>query len=223
MKNVLITGASGLIGGQLTQDFKQAGFQVTHLGRKANANASPLVYGWDIAAQKIDQAALLDKQIIVNLAGAPVADKRWTDARKQEIIDSRVKSTELLVREILALETKPAVFIAASAVGYYGMVTTEQIFAEDNAPASDFFGQCCAAWEQALKPLQEAGVRVVILRIGVVLAKDGGALPKLAGPVKAFIGSPLGSGKQWVPWIHLNDLSKMFLFATQNETLNGVY
>ncbi len=223
MKNVLITGASGLIGVQLTQDFKQAGFQITHLGRKANANRIPRVYGWDIDAQKIDHEALHGKQIIVNLAGAPVADKRWTDARKKEIIDSRVKSTELLVRSILALEHKPEVFVAASAVGYYGMVTTEQIFTEDAAPSTDFFGHCCSAWEAALKPLQDAGVRVVILRIGVVLAKSGGALPKLAGPIKAFIGSPLGSGKQWVPWIHLNDLSKLFLYVAQNETIQGIY
>jgi uncharacterized protein len=223
MKNVLITGASGLIGGRLTQEFLQAGFQVAHLGRKPNASKSARVYGWDIDAQKIDPEAVLDKQIIVSLAGTPVADKRWTDARKKEIIDSRVKSTELLVRSILALENKPEVFVAASAVGYYGMVTTEQIFTEDAAPSTDFFGQCCSAWEAALKPLQDAGVRVVILRIGVVLAKEGGALPKLAGPVKAYIGSPLGSGKQWVPWIHLSDLSKMFLFAAQNQTVNGVY
>ncbi len=221
--NILITGASGLIGHHLTSKFLMAGHKVAHLGRTKSSSAIIQQFQWDLKSQTIEEGAVTWADAIVNLAGANVSEGRWTDKRKLEIIESRTEGTKLIAKAIQREKAKVKCFVSASAVGYYGMITTDKIFSETAAPSTDFFGVCCSKWESTIDLLEEIGLRTVKLRIGVVLAKEGGALPKLILPVKWFIGSPLGSGKQWMPWIHIDDLCELFLKGVEDEKMSGAY
>jgi uncharacterized protein (TIGR01777 family) len=221
--NILITGASGLVGSHLTEFLAEKGYTVAHLGRKKVRGASVSQFAWDPVNGTIDEGAVAWADAIVHLAGANVAEGRWTEKRKKQIIDSRVKGAQLLAKTVRKENAKAKVFVSAAAVGWYGMITSEKIFTETDLPAGDFFGDVCLKWENAADLLDEAGLRTVKLRIGVVLAKDGGALQKLAAPVKWFAGSPLGSGKQWMPWIHIDDLCALFLKAIEDEQMRGAY
>lgn len=221
--NILITGASGLLGTHLTKMLLAQRHAVAHLGRKKVSIENVQSFTWDIENGKMEAEGIRWAEAIIHLAGANVSDKRWTASRKREIIDSRVKSSELLAKTLKVENEKLKVFVSASAVGIYGMTTEEKIFTEKDKPASDFFGDCCRKWETAVDLVEEIGIRRVKLRIGIVLAKDGGALPKLSAPVKYFIGSPLGSGKQWMPWIHIDDLCALFLKAVEDKNMNGAY
>ncbi|MDQ3111408.1 MAG: TIGR01777 family oxidoreductase [Bacteroidota bacterium] len=221
--NILITGASGLIGTHLTDFLTKQGHEVAHLGREKSSGNSIRQFVWDPANGTIENGAVAWADAIVHLAGANVAEGRWTEKRKEEIIESRVKGAQLLAATIRKENAKAKVFVSAAAVGFYGMITSEIIFKEIDPPASDFFGMVCLKWENSADLVEETGLRTVKLRIGVVLAKDGGALPKLAGPVKWFAGSPLGSGKQWMPWIHIDDLCALFLKAIEDGRMNGPY
>lgn len=220
---ILITGASGLVGSHLAPLLLEKGHAVAHLGRGKGNNSQVTYFRWNPEQNELDTAATEWADLVVNLAGAPVADKRWTEARKKTIIDSRVKGLRLMADAIKKQVKKPVALISASAVGIYGITTNEKIYSETDLPAADFFGDCCRQWETAADLFEEMQIRTVKLRIGVVLAKDGGALPKLAGPVKWGIGSPLGSGKQWIPWIHIDDLCAMFIKAIEDESLAGAY
>jgi uncharacterized protein len=224
MKNVLITGGSGLVGTHLTRLLQKKGYSVAHLGRGKSA-AVPGVkqYHWDPQQQTVDDAAIAGADIIVHLAGAGVADEKWTAERKKLIISSREQSAALLANALKRLGKKPEVVVSASAIGWYGMITTDQI-SEENEPAHpDFFGECCKRWEQSIDPVAELGIRLVKLRIGIVLARESGFLLKVAAPVRWFGGSPLGTGKQWIPWIHIDDLCAMFLQAVEQQSMQGVY
>jgi uncharacterized protein (TIGR01777 family) len=161
--------------------------------------------------------------VIVHLAGANVGTKKWTASRKQEIIDSRVKSGELLLDKIKKSKSKPEAFITASAVGYYGLQTSEKIFSENDPPADDFFGEVGKAWESVLEKTNNVNIRSVAMRIGVVLAQEDGALPKMSIPLKFGFGTQIGSGKQYIPWIHIDDIVSMFLMAIENGTMHGAF
>lgn len=203
---------------------QQRGHTVAHLVRGNGSVSNGITaFRWAPEKNEIDAKAIEWADVIVNLSGAPVADKRWSDERKKLIVSSRVQGLELFAKAIHAAAKKPKALVSASAVGFYGMLTSEKIFSETDLPSEDFFGQCCSQWEQAADLCTAENLRVVKLRIGVVLAKDGGALPKLAGPVKWFVGSPLGTGKQWMPWIHIEDLCAMFCKAIEDEQMSGVY
>lgn len=221
--NILITGASGLIGTHLTEFLIARGHKVGHLGRKKTRDERVEHFTWNLEKDEIDEAAGKWADAIIHLAGANVSEMRWTNERKKEIIGSRVKSAQLLARLLKNETVKPKVLISASGIGYYGMVTGEKIFSETDPPSRDFFGECCSKWESSADLFEEMDIRVVKLRIGVVLAGDGGALQKIAGPVKWFIGSPFASGKQWMPWIHIDDLCALFLKAIEDEQMLGVY
>jgi uncharacterized protein (TIGR01777 family) len=221
-KNILITGASGLIGTRLTELLLQKGHQVSHLGRKAGQGSEPS-FVWDVTAQTMDGKSLHGIDTIVHLAGAGVADKPWTKRRKQEILDSRVLSTQLLYKTLS--ENKHAVtsFISASAIGYYGFERGHELLTESSSPGSDFLATVTQQWEEAIDKLQELSLRVAKLRIGIVLSEKGGALKPLVTPVKLFIGSPIGTGEQMLSWIHIDDLCAMFVYLIENEGLNGAY
>jgi uncharacterized protein (TIGR01777 family) len=220
---VLITGASGLVGFHLTKLLLAKGYEVGHLGRKKNGDGAVKQFTWNPLNETIEKGAIAWADVIVHLAGANVSEGRWTEKRKKEIIDSRVKGAQTLAKAVRDENSKAKIFISAAAVGWYGMITSEKIFAENDPPANDFFGTVCLKWENAADLLEEAGLRTVKLRIGVVLAKESGALPQLAAPVKWFVGSPLGSGKQWMPWIHIDDLCELFLKTIEDETMSGAY
>ncbi|OJW13818.1 TIGR01777 family oxidoreductase [Mucilaginibacter sp. 44-25] len=222
-KNILITGGSGLLGKQLTHELLNKGYNVSHLSRKPNPNNTRVkTFVWDVNKGEIDPACIDGVDTIIHLAGAGIADKRWTDKRKKEITDSRTKSITLVYSLLRDNPHRVKAVISASGINYYGDCG-DRILNEDTPPANDFIGNCCVDWENAVDQGTEFGLRIVKFRTGVVLDKKGGALPKLAIPVKLGIGSALGNGKQWVPWIHTRDVIGMYIFALENERLAGVF
>ena len=222
MNKILITGASGLIGSKLTSLLQKNNYEVIQLSRrKSNGNIKTFL--WDLNKNYIEQGALENVDHIIHLAGAGIADKRWTDKRKREIIDSRVKSAELLFNEIEKIEIKPKSFISASAVGYYGAITSDKIFTEEVQPGSDFVANVCQKWEESTKPFSDLGIRTVQLRFGVVLSPEGGALKKMLLPTKLGFGSALGSGRQYFPWIHISDAIAAVEKCIRDNDMKGAY
>ena len=223
MKNVLITGGTGLIGKHLSERLIQSGYRVSVLSRERNNNSKIPVYAWDVEKKTIDNEALENVDYIVHLAGANISERRWTEKRKQLILDSRVKSSNLIFEELKRKNIKLKAFISASAVGYYGAVTSNKIFNETDFAPHDFLGETCRLWEQTTKQFENVGIRTVIIRAGIVLAKEDGALSKMMGPVKMGIGSAIGDGKQYIPWIHIDDICNIFIKAIENDAMHGAY
>jgi len=222
MAKVLISGGSGMIGKALSKLLINKGHSVVHLGRKENLSSNIKCYRWDLTKNWIDERAFENVDIIVNLAGAGIADKRWTAERKKEILDSRVISSKLLVKEANNRLGKIKVFVGGSAIGFYGAVTTDKIYTENDLPGNDYMADVCVKWENEYHQLNE-NIRKVIIRTGVVLSKEAGALPKLVTPIKFGIGSAIGNGKQIVPWIHINDIVSLFYDGICNESMKGIY
>lgn len=222
MSKILITGASGLIGTKLSSFLSQKGYEIIHLSRNKK-NGKFKSFQWNIETGFLERGALENVDHIIHLAGAGIADKRWTTKRKKEIIDSRVKSAELLFNEISNLEKKPKSFISASAVGYYGAVTSEIIYSENDKPGDDFVTEVSKLWESSAKQFSDLGIRTVQLRFGVVLSPNGGALKKMLLPTKLGIGSALGSGKQYLPWIHILDAIRAIEKCVVDDNINGAY
>jgi uncharacterized protein (TIGR01777 family) len=218
-KRILITGASGLVGSRLTELLQQHGHEVWHLSRSNEGTVK--TFQWDVHKQTIHPGALEGVNTIVHLAGAGVADKRWTNKRKKEIIDSRVQSIKLLFSELEKGNHEVKDFVSASAIGYYGFDHPEKIFREADPPGTDFLAQVTKQWEAEADTLTSLGLRVVKMRLGVVLAKNGGALKPIASTVKRYVGAPLGSGNQFISWIHLDDVCGMFIKAIADGKING--
>lgn len=225
MSKVLITGGTGAIGQNLIPRLLSEGWQVNVVGRSANAILPEgcSYYQWDLQKMKMPKASLEGVSHIVHLAGAGIADERWTDNRKREIRDSRVNPILLISRTIRELGTKLDCVVSASGIGYYGAVTKDKIFVEDDDPNLDFLGRTCQAWENAITYISDSCKREVRLRTGVVLMKDQGAIPKLIMPAKFGLGSPLGTGEQWMPWIHIDDLVALYVKALTNKNMSGAY
>ena len=220
--NILITGGTGLIGQHLTKTLQAKGHTISYLSREKEQIPHVKVYQWDLKSDYIQEEALKNIDYIVHLAGAGIADKRWTDERKQEIIDSRIKPIELLKKELKKNNIKLKGFISSSAIGYYGGNTGEERVNENAKPGNDFLAKCTKLWEEHAQNMTQAD-RVVMIRTGVVLSEKGGALPKLLQPVKLGVGSPLGSGKQWMSWIHIDDLCDIYIKAIEDEAMKGPY
>lgn len=221
MNNILITGGTGLVGSHLIPRFEAEGNSVAVLSRSGKQKGVAS-FKWDPDAGTMDLQALDNVNTIINLAGAGIADKRWTESYKRKILDSRVKSAEVLFHHLKNNRHNVKTIISASAVGYYGD-TGDTWVDEDARPIDTFLSTTCVKWENAVRKFETLGIRVVILRIGVILDRKGGALPVMAMPVKMFAGAPLGSGKQYIPWIHMEDLCSMFSFAVKNDKLHGVF
>lgn len=224
-KNVLITGGSGLVGTRLSELLLDQDYTVSHLSRTPGKDDSPVTtYLWDVRQQYINPAALTNVNYIIHLAGAGVADRRWTEKRKQAILKSRTESTRLL-HDTLAKQ-EPAqlkAFVSASAIGIYGADTGATVLTEDAPPADDFLAQVVVRWEAAVDTIEALSIRTVKLRIGIVLSDRGGALAPIARTVRWGVGAPLGSGQQYLSWIHIDDLCRMFIYALENDTLAGTY
>lgn len=222
IKKILITGASGLIGSRLTELLIAGGHSVRHLGRsKKSGQVSTFL--WDPIAGIIDIQALEQIDTIIHLAGASVAEKRWTASRKKEILNSRIKSTELLYQALKNNRHNTKTFVSASAIGYYGFGQDDKIFVEQDKPGNDFLAQVTRQWETEVDKISTLGLRVAKIRIGIVLSEKGGALKEMARPIKFGVGSPLGTGKQFLSWIHIDDLCEMFVKAIEDENMNGAY
>ncbi len=221
-KNILITGATGLVGKQLVPYLQKQGHTVSVLSRKRVNITGAKVFVWDVANETIEADALKGIDTIVHLAGAGIADKRWTAKRKAEIIDSRVKSAQLLYKMIKETNAPVKTFVSASAVGYYGS-RGDEFLSEDSGPGKGFLAKCCVKWEDAADEGLAMGIRVVKVRIGLILSEKEGALAAIAKPIKLFVGAPLGSGRQWMPWIHVDDIVGIFTKAIEDEAMNGAY
>ncbi len=222
MKTILIGGGSGLIGMRLSELLRDRGYQVEHLSRSANPKATFPAFGWDLKNGTIDEAAVERADYIINLAGAGIADGRWTRQRKQLIIDSRVDSTRLIINALQKLNKKLLAYLSSAAVGYYGN-RGDRLMHESDSPGTGFLTESCLEWEKAIQEVAATGIRTVGLRIGVVLSTQGGALEKMLIPLRFFMATYFGSGAQWYSWIHLDDLCEMFLFAIEHEQINGFY
>lgn len=221
-QHVLITGGSGLIGKSLTEELLKQGYTVSHLSRSKGKDSRVKTYQWSVEQGLIDENCINGVDTIIHLAGAGIADKRWTKKRKKILIDSRTQSIALLYDLIGRKPNLVKNIISASATGYYSN-RGDELLSEDSIPAKDFLGYCCTVWEQAVDKGKELNLRIVKLRTGVVLSRHGGALPPLALPVKFGIGTALGNGKQWIPWIHIQDAIDMYLHVLENNSIQGVY
>lgn len=221
-QTVLITGGSGLVGGHLTQLLLAEGYRVTHLSRSKQGADVP-TYQWDVEAGTLDQQALAEADHIIHLAGAGIADQRWTKARKKLIINSRVQSAALLAHALRTEDHQVKSFISASAIGYYGDRGNEWLTEASHAGENGFLEEVCVAWERAADEVASLGLRTVKIRIGIVLAKEGGALPKLVQPMRFGLATYFGHGRQYYSWIHIEDLAHQFLFALQENQVAGVF
>lgn len=221
MDTILITGGNGLIGKHLSKVLRAKGYHISILSR--TTNEAPNVYFWDIGKNFIEPKAIQEANYIIHLAGAGIADERWTNKRKKELVNSRVESTKLLYENVLKLNPNLKGFIAASGIGYYGTVTSVKIMTENDPPGNDFLAKTCMLWEQESLKFDAINIRTVILRTGVVLTEQGGALEKLIKPIKLGMGAILGTGKQYVPWIHINDICNMYVEAIENKKIHGIY
>jgi uncharacterized protein len=215
---IVVAGGSGFLGSRLVSDWRKDGHHVLVLTRRPRGSSD---VAWSPANSSREWMATIDgADAVVNLAGEGIADKRWTDARKAAILESRVGATRALVTAIKAARTPPAALISSSAIGIYGTARGDEPLTEDSTAGSDFLADVCRAWEaeaSAAAPL----ARVVLLRTGVVLAKDGGALPQMALPFRFFAGGPLGSGRQFISWIHVDDWVAMTRWALATPAVAG--
>jgi uncharacterized protein (TIGR01777 family) len=223
LENVIITGGTGLIGKHLCKKLKEKGYNVAILSRKGNTDRDIPVYFWDSDKNMIDTKAISAADYIIHLAGAGIGDKRWTKKRRQLIYDSRIKTCEFLFNKVQESGTKLKAFLTASGIGYYGAVTSEKIFSETDQPSGDFIGEICRQWENSANSFEESGIRTVKIRTGIVLARKGGAMARMIIPVKMGIGSALGSGRQYIPWIHIEDLCNIYIKAIVDSSLTGAY
>ena len=215
MARILITGGTGLVGKRLRQMLIDKNHDVIILSRSPKKKHE---FKWDISSNYIDEQALKNTDYIIHLAGAGIAEKRWTTKRKHEIIDSRVESTNLLFEKINTLRIHLKGFISASGIGYYGTTTSHLVFKETDKVGVDFLAYVCQKWEQAANQFLKKNIPVTILRTGLVLSAKGGALAKMKTPII----SPLGSGKQYMPWIHIDDLCNLYITSIE-EGLTGVF
>jgi len=218
MKKILITGGSGLIGKAVTSYLQKNGYEVAWLSRSPKKKKQKS-FRWDVQKETLDQEALVWCDGIIHLAGAGVADKRWTEKRKKEILDSRTQSTRLLFEGLQKLEKKPEVFVSASAVGYYGIDTAGELMKEESPVGSGFLAEVVSSWETEISPINTLGIRTVMLRTGIVLDRRGGALAEMLKPP---VATPLGSGKQYMSWIHLEDMVALYAYALTHP-LEGIY
>lgn len=221
-KNILITGASGLVGSRLTELLLQKVYQVSHLSRSKQEGPIP-TFQWNVSKQEMEKAAIEQADAIIHLAGAGIADKRWTAKRKKEILDSRVKSTQLLYETLRHGKHNVKTFVSASAIGIYGFAGSDIMFNENNDPADDFLAGVVKQWEEAVDKIEALGIRVVKIRIGILLSEQGGALKEMMQPIKWGVGSPLGSGHQYLSWIHIDDVCQIFIKAIEDEEMRGPY
>jgi uncharacterized protein (TIGR01777 family) len=223
MAVILISGGTGLVGKALTKCLISEGHEVRILSRNPKSSSSIKSFYWNVEKNEIDEKAFDGVEHIVHLAGSGIADKRWTDKRKQAIIDSRVNSMKLITDVIKKKNIQLHSFVGASAIGIYGMITSEKVFTETDKGKDDFLSQTCIQWENAYQQIQALSNKSCIIRIGVVLSKEGGALKRLLPLFKLGLGSAVGSGKQYMPWIHISDLVSVFNEALFNSNYSGIY
>jgi uncharacterized protein len=232
MASVLITGGTGLVGKALAEKLLVQGYEVSILTRQksavktAPASGKIKEFNWDIETLKIDENAIRAADHIIHLAGANVAEKRWTDKRKKEILESRTKSSALIAKALKEIPNNVKTFVSASAIGWYGAdqhAPPATFFHETQPADTDFLGRTCKAWEESIDPVNSLGIRLVKLRTGIVLSNEGGALKEFRRPMRLGIATILADGKQMMSWIHIDDLCRVYIEAIENVNLHGIY
>ncbi len=223
MKKIIITGGTGTIGSELKNILITKGYNVIVLTRSKTKNNESIFF-WDFNNKIIDKEILKDTYALIHLAGANIAEKRWSKERKEELLTSRVKSLQFLFDKFNEIQSFPKILVSSSGVGYYGANISGHIYQEDNLPGNDFIGSLCEDWEQAALNFEQLTTRVVILRTGVVLsAAKNGMLGKILPIFKLGLGSAIGSGKQTFPWIHLEDIVSCFTHSIEHDNLKGIF
>jgi uncharacterized protein (TIGR01777 family) len=226
MDTVIIAGGTGLIGTALSKFLVSRGYQVIIFTRepRAHRNSVPGISyaAWNIDNQSANEEAFRKAKYLIHLAGAGVADKPWTDKRKNEIVESRTKSSGMLIKAMGTISNEIISVVSASAIGWYKQNLSHQAI-ETEPPAEDFLGGTCVAWENSIKPVEGMGKKLVILRTGIVLSNEGGAFPAFKKPVRYGIAGILGSGKQMISWIHVEDLCRLYMEAMVNPSWSGIY
>jgi uncharacterized protein (TIGR01777 family) len=215
---IAVSGASGLLGSELVPAFRDRGHEVVRLVRREALKADEVA--WDPAQETIDRARLAGVDAVVNLSGATL-DKRWTENRKREILDSRIGTTSLLATTVAELDPRPSVLLCAGGTGIYGD-RGDEILTEDSEPGSGFLAEVAQQWEAASQPARDAGVRVVHFRHGMVLTRKGGALPRMLTFFKLGLGGPVGGGRQWWSWVSIADLVSAYAFALERDISGAV-
>lgn len=223
MAVVLITGGTGLVGKALTEKLLSEGHEVRILTRRPSHENALKSFYWNLEKKEIDEKAFEGLDHIVHLAGTGIADERWTSERKKEIIDSRVNSLLLLASMVQKKNIHLKSFVGASAIGFYGMNTTEKIYLETDYGGNDFLSDVCLHWENSYHNLENYSNKTCIIRTAVVLSSRGGALKKLVPLFKSGFGSALGGGKQYMPWIHIDDLVSIYMKALFDPEYVGIY
>jgi uncharacterized protein (TIGR01777 family) len=230
MSTVLITGGTGLVGKRLTTLLTERGYEVIIMSRRPRVSGyqpENVSYAqWDITRQTIDKEAITKADYIIHLAGEGVTEERWSMKRKKQIMESRVQSSILLIKGLKETKNQVRAVVSASAIGWYGEDSAESKktgFTENILADNSFLGDTCKLWEDSIQPVEVLHKRVVKLRMGIVLSNDGGALAVFKKPIKSGIATILGSGSQVISWIHIDDLCRLFIYALENEEMNGVY
>jgi uncharacterized protein len=224
IKTVLITGGTGLIGKPLTQALLQKGYSVHHLSRSVSSKIHGVKnFRWNLSKGEIDPACIDGVDSIIHLAGEGIAARPWTSAQKKELIESRTESIRLLYKLIKnSTQHQVREVISASGIGIYGN-RGDELLSENSAPGDDFLSRCCIEWEKAVDEIATENIRIVKLRTGVVLSAQGGALAQMDKPIKAGVGAILGSGKQWMPWIHIQDIVSLYIHVLENPGIQGAF
>lgn len=223
-QNVLLTGGTGFIGKYLTDILIEAGFSVSILSRSDREDTARVnYYKWDPKKNYIDKNAILNADYIIHLAGEGIVEKRWTKRRKRAIVESRVHPVEMIYSILEKNNKKLEGFVSASGIGIYGAITSHKICTENTPPANDFLGTTCQKWESAADQIGSLNIRTVKIRTGIVLGKNEGFLKKMIPTFKSGFGAVLGSGKQYLPWIHIEDLCHIYLKSIEDSKLEGAY
>jgi uncharacterized protein (TIGR01777 family) len=217
---IAITGASGFIGHRLISRLVTDGHHLHLIGRRQPRRSSDIAFStWDANANAVPPEALTEAAVVIHLAGEPVA-QRWNDKVKARILETRVRGTQALVDSLSKLRNRPHTLLCASAIGFYGSRHDEVL--DERSPAGEgFLPEVCIAWEKEARFAEDLGMRVVTLRIGIVLGREGGALKKMIPPFKLGVGGPIGSGKQWMSWVHVDDLVEMIRFCISRPDVSG--
>ena len=228
MATVVIAGGTGLIGSALKKALTQKSYDIIILSRNSQSSKEKNIsYSvWDVKNQTIDEQVVKKADYIIHVAGANVGEKRWTKKRKKEIIDSRVKSAELIAKALWQIPNNVKAVISSSAIGYYGpdpQIPNPKPFVETDQPFNDFLATTVVAWETAMRPIEELGKRLVFFRTGIVLSNEGGAYIEFKKPLKFGLASILGNGRQIISWIHIDDLVRLYIEAIENENWTGIY
>lgn len=223
-KTIVITGGTGLIGKRLSELIPQEKYDLRILTRsKRSAHDNISYFSWDPINGEIDDSVFSDVDYVITLAGAGIADKRWTEKRKRLIIDSRVKGNELVRTTLAKLNNRPEAIISASAIGFYGDRADEVLTESSDAGGSEFLTESTLAWEDSIQRLSESTDRLSLIRIGIVLSTKGGALEKMLLPLNFGISGYFGNGKQYYSWIHIDDICNMFIEAIEDQSWEGTY